>query len=131
MTYFKKNFNLSNSFLTRTGLSYFTCAFLVARPSMLYHNFWHSDLDLDVWPILKNFNLDHSFLYYTCTFLVTRPFRRYKNFRPCDLDLDVWPIFKKNFNLGHSFLIRRVRTFILHMYIPCDKTFPSVLQFLN
>ena len=32
----------------------------------------------------------------------------------------------KNFNLGHSFLTRRVRTFILHMYIPCDKTFPWV-----
>ena len=29
----------------------------------------------------------------------------------------------KNFNLGHSFLTRRGRAFILHMYIPCNKTF--------
>ena len=30
----------------------------------------------------------------------------------------------KNFNLGHSFLTRRDRAFIFHMYIPCDKAFP-------
>ena len=29
----------------------------------------------------------------------------------------------KNFNLGHNFQIRRARAFILHMCIPCDKTF--------
>ena len=27
----------------------------------------------------------------------------------------------KNFNLGHNFLTRRDRAFILHMCIPCDK----------
>ena len=38
-----------------------------------------------------------------------------------DLDLLL-----KNFNLGHSFLTRRDRALIFHMYIPCDKTFPWV-----
>ena len=29
-------------------------------------------------------------------------------------------LLNKNFNLGHSFLTRRGRAFIFHMYIPCD-----------
>ena len=32
----------------------------------------------------------------------------------------------KNFNLGHNFLTKRDRAFILHMCIPCDKTFHMV-----
>ena len=32
-------------------------------------------------------------------------------------------IIMKNFNLGHNFLTRRDRALILHMFIPCDKTF--------
>ena len=36
----------------------------------------------------------------------------------------------KNFNFGHSYLTRRVRDFILHMYIPCAKTFPLVPKLL-
>ena len=32
----------------------------------------------------------------------------------------------KNFNLGHNFLTRRDKGFILHMCIPCDKTFHMV-----
>ena len=32
----------------------------------------------------------------------------------------------RNFNLGHNFLTRRDRAFILHMCIPCDKTFHIV-----
>ena len=32
-----------------------------------------------------------------------------------------------NFNLGHNFLTRRGRAFILHMYIPCDKPLISTL----
>ena len=35
----------------------------------------------------------------------------------------------KNFNLGHSFLIRRGRAFIFHIYIQYDKTFPWVPKF--
>ena len=37
----------------------------------------------------------------------------------------------KNFNLGHSFLTRRGRAFIFHMYISCDKAFPWVPKFLT
>ena len=37
----------------------------------------------------------------------------------------------KNFNLGHNFLIRSDRAFILHMCIPCDKTFHLVPKFLT
>ena len=37
----------------------------------------------------------------------------------------------KNFNLGHSFLARRGKAFIFHMYILCDKTFPWVPKFLT
>ena len=44
-----KNFNLGHSFLTRRGrASYFTCAFLTARPSMLYHDFWRWRLKVDL-----------------------------------------------------------------------------------
>ena len=32
----------------------------------------------------------------------------------------------KNFNLSYNFLTRRDRALILHMYIPCDKTFHMV-----
>ena len=32
----------------------------------------------------------------------------------------------KNFNLGHNFLTRSDRAFILHMCIACDKTFHMV-----
>ena len=32
----------------------------------------------------------------------------------------------KNFNLGHNFLTTSDRAFILHMCIPCDKTFHMV-----
>ena len=42
-------------------LSYFTCAFLIARPSMPCHDFWPSDLDLPGCPSLKNFFLDYDF----------------------------------------------------------------------
>ena len=31
-------------------LSYFICVFFVTRPFTWYHNFWPSDLDLEVWP---------------------------------------------------------------------------------
>ena len=69
--------------------------------------------------------------YCTCVFLVTRPFTWYHNFWPHDLDLEVWPTLDKNFNLGHNSLTRSDRAFILHMCIPCDKTFHMVPYFLT
>ena len=37
----------------------------------------------------------------------------------------------KNFNLGHIFQTRSDRAFILHMCIPCDKTFQMVPYYLT
>ena len=64
--------------------------------------------------------------YFICVFLVTRPFTWYHNFWPSNLDLEVWPTFEKLNNLGHNFKTRCDRAFILHMCIPCDKTFHTV-----
>ena len=36
----------------------------------------------------------------------------------------------KNFNIGHSFSTRRGKTFIFHMYVPCDKNFLCVPKFI-
>ena len=33
---------------------------------------------------------------------------------------------EQNFNLGHNFLTRRDKAFVLHMCIPCDKKFHMV-----
>ena len=48
-----------------------------------------------------------------------------------DLVTLTFDLLLKNFNLGHSFLTRRGKAFILHMYIPCDKTFPWVPKFFD
>ena len=49
-----KNFNLGHNYEPhQIGLSYFTCVFLVTRPFTSYHNFWPSDLDLEVWPTFQ------------------------------------------------------------------------------
>ena len=37
----------------------------------------------------------------------------------------------KNFNLGHNFQTKRCKILILHMCIPCDKTFHMVPLFLT
>ena len=53
-------------------------------------------------------------------------------FFPCYLDLDAWPTFEiKDLNLGYNFQTRRGRAFILHIYIPCDKTFHMVPEGLT
>ena len=44
------------------GLSYFTCAFLATRPFTTYHDILLCDLDPEVRPTFKNFNLGHSLL---------------------------------------------------------------------
>ena len=64
--------------------------------------------------------------YCICVFIMTIPFTPCSTFfLPCDLDL------LKNFNLRHSFQTRRLGAFILHMCIPCDKTFHVIPKFLT
>ena len=96
-----KNFNLGYSFLTR--LLYFICTFLVTRPLHMYQNFWPHDLDLEVWPSLKNLNLGLSFLasrgrafiFHIYAFLVARHSMPCHDFLPSDHDLTGWPTLKK------------------------------------
>ena len=53
-TYFSKTLTLVITYeLWKTWLSYFTCVFLVTRPFTSYHNFWPSDLDLEVGPTFQ------------------------------------------------------------------------------
>ena len=62
LTYFSKTLTLAITFKPDViGHSYFTCVFLVTRPFTWYHNFWPSDLDIEVWPTFKNYNLGHNF----------------------------------------------------------------------
>ena len=104
------------------------CTFIVTRPFHGYQNFLPSDLDLEVWPTFKKtltlaiapLPEELGLSYFICTFLVTRPFHGYQSVWPSDLDL------LKNFNLGNSFLTRRVRAFIFHMCIPFSKTFSAL-----
>ena len=63
--------------------------------------------------------------YCICVFLVTRPFTRYHNFYPMTSTLK-FDLLLKNFNLGHNFQTRSDRAYVLHMCIPCDKTFHMV-----
>ena len=50
LTYFSKTLALVITYEPwETGLSYFTCVFLVTRPFTPYHNFWTSDPDLEIW----------------------------------------------------------------------------------
>ena len=68
--------------------------------------------------------------YFTWIFLVIRPFGGYHYFLPCDLDLGFWPIFW-NFNLTNNFWTVSARAMIVHISIPCDKTFPWVPFFFT
>ena len=53
-----KNFNLGHSVWTRWCRTFI---FHVARPSMPYHDFWSSDLDLSGCPTLKKIVMDYDF----------------------------------------------------------------------
>ena len=110
--------------------------FLVIRPFRGFHFFVPCDLDLGVWPtFLKTLTLIKTFeqrvlelWYFAWVFLVIRPFCGYHYFLPCDLDLGVF----KNFNFAKNFWTVSATALILHMGIPCDKTFPWVpLFFFN
>ena len=63
--------------------------------------------------------------YYTCWFLVTRPFCPYQKFDLVTLTL-IFDLLLKKLNLGYNFWTKRDKAFILHMLVPCDKTFLPV-----
>ena len=119
-------------------LWYFTWVFHVIRLFPGYHYSLPCDLDLEVWPIFKNFNLGNNFWtmstrvwYFTWELLVIIPFPKYHYFWPRDLELGVLPIFKKNFNLSNNVWTVSARALIFHMSIPCNKTFPWVPLFFT
>ena len=64
-------------------------------------------------------------------FLLTRPFRWYQNY------FTYWPwpwpliLYPESFNLANNFWTIRHRAVIFHMYVPCDKTFPLVPNYLT
>ena len=114
-------------------LSYCICVFLVTRPFTWYHNFWPCDLDLEVWPTFKNFNLGNNFQ----TRSDRAVYSLWQDLSHGTIIFDLvtltltFDLLLKNFNLGHNFQTRSVRTFILHICIPCDRTFHMEPLFLT
>ena len=133
IAYFWKTLTLAITFIPDIiGLSYCTCAFLVTRPFTWYHTFLSRDLEVRPSLEKKTLTLAITFFqeviglsYHTCVVLVTWPRIWCHKFLPDELDLEVWPGLK-NLNLGHNFLTRSDGAFILHMCIPCDKTYQMV-----
>ena len=86
--------------------------------------------------LLKNFNLGHNFLTRRDIAHVYSLWQELScgtivfDLVTLTLKLHV-DLLLKNFNLGNNFLTRRDRAFILHMCIPCDKTFHLVPYFLT
>ena len=81
------------------GLSYFTCLFLVIRPFTRYHNFWPSDLCLEL--RISYTKCCYSNLVASRRTLLSSDnscYNWYYNVLSCDLDLEVWSSLKK-FNL--------------------------------
>ena len=135
---FEKLYNLGHNFLTRGDRAFILHMCIPCNKTFHVVPYFFYLVTLTFGLLLKNcITLAITFLpevkglsYCTCAFPVTRPFTWYPDFWPRDLDLEVWPTLK-NFNLGHNFLTRSDRAFILHMCIPCDKTFHIVLYFLT
>ena len=127
-----KKLNLGNHFWTKRDRAFiFHMEFLVAGPFCRYQNFWLRDLDRDFWSTFEKKNLTLAIIfkpreiglsYFTCEFLVARPFRWKQILLPRDLYLDFWPTFEI-LNFDHNFGTKSDRALILHISIPCDKTF--------
>ena len=129
-----KNFNFGHSFLARRGRAFILHMYI---PCDNLFPWVPKFFTLWPWPTFeKNFNLGHSFLtrkrlgfhitYVHSLWQVL--FMGTKIFDQVTLTLKFDLLFK-NFNLGNSFLTRRGRAFILHMCIPCSKTFNAVPWF--
>ena len=108
-------------------LWYFTCVFVVIRPFLPF------DLDLGVWPIVKNLNLANNFWIASARALI------FHKSIPCDknfpwISLFFYPVtltlefdpFYENFYLANIVWTVNARALIFHMSIPWDKIFPWV-----
>ena len=91
LTYFSKTLILAITFKPEElGLSYCICAFLVIRPLTSFHNFWRSDLNLEIWPTFQKTLIlvityepwETGLPYFTCIFLVTTHFTSFNYFLP-------------------------------------------------
>jgi hypothetical protein len=79
----------------QVGLSYFICVFLLARPSIWYHDPLTFDLGIDL--LFKNFNLGHNFclvggrafIFYMCI-----PSGKTFHLIPWPWLTDIWPLRK-------------------------------------
>ena len=132
-----KNFNVGHSFLTRRVRALVLHMYI---PSDKTFSWITKFFTLWPWPwrltyFQKTLTLaivsspeEVGLSYNICTFLVTRHFHCKKKIDLVTLTFD---LLSKNFNLGHSFLTRRGRAFILHMCTPCHKTFPWIPKFLT
>ena len=128
-----KKFNLGHSFLTRRGRvfvlhMYIPCdntfSWMTLWPWPWHLTYFYKTLTLAIVSSPEEVGLSYNI--HVCTFLVTRHFHCKKKFDLVTLTFD---LLSKNFNLGHSFLTRRGRAFILHMCTPCHKTFPWIPKF--
>jgi hypothetical protein len=61
-----KNFNIGHKFWMVSDRTFimvsdrtFICVFLMTKPFYWYHNFWPSDLNLDVWSTCSKLNIVH------------------------------------------------------------------------
>ena len=98
--------------------------FLTSWPWLLTY-FW-KNLTLAITVEPKGIGLS----YFKCVFLVARPFCPYQNFWLRDLDLD-FDLLLKKLNLDHNFWTKSDRALILHISIPCGKTFLLMPLFLT
>ena len=133
LSFILKNLTLQITFKQLVlELWYFTWVILVIRLFRGYHYFLTCDFDLGNWPIFwKLLTLLITFKqwvlelwYFIWVFFVIRPLF------PCDLDLGIWPMFE-NFKIANNFWTVSARALIVHMSIPCDKTFLWVPLFFT
>ena len=143
-----KNFNLGNSFLTRRGRAFI---FHICIPCSKIFNAVPSTMNFDVVTLTLKFDLyktidgDYDFwirgVIYCCYLhmvaagelcclsdnsgLASRDECQGSLCHSPTVRIRVWWV-DKNFNLGHNFLTRNDRAFILHMCIPCYQTFHMV-----
>ena len=95
-----------------TGLSYFTCVFLVTRPFTSYHNFlpwpWSLTYFWKTLTVIITYEpCETGLSYFICVFLGTGLFTSYHYFWPSYFDLELWITYTK---CCYSYLVASRRT---------------------